>query len=173
MKKKLFILLAVILISSFAITVGAYLQNEPVDQDSKTPESSGSKTFDDYYNARVQNVGNNSEVINLINLLGVGDFGEYTLALQTKTEPYGLKILYSKLNNGVDEAKLKTLDRIDYAYYALALINNLSTIDVSYMSFTYRLTVDDANKVIGGNIKDYGSSPKKLKELYDILNPKD
>ena len=173
MKKKLFFLLAVILISAFAVTLGAYLQGEPAKQDGKTIESNQTKTFDSYYAARVKNVGNNSEVVNLLNLLGAGDFGEYTIALQTKTEPYGLTIIYSKLKNGVDEEKLKTLYRIDYAYYALALIDNLSTIDVNYKTYNYKLSVDDANLTVNGKIKDFGSSSKKLKELYKILNPND
>ena len=173
MKKKIFILLTVILLAAFAITVGAYLSKDPVNQDGSKTETDVAKTFDDYYAARVQSVGNNSEVINLINKLGAGDFGEYTIALQTKTEPYCLTIIYSKLKNGVDESKLKTLSRIDYAFYALALIDNLSTVNVTYKTFNYKLTVDDANKVIGGNIKDYGKSADKLKELYEKLNPED
>ena len=172
MKKKIFILLTVILFAAFAITVGVYLSNKSVDQDGNKTETNVAKIFDDYYNARVQNVGNNSKVINLINVLGAGDLGEYTIALQTKTKPYGLSILYSKLKNGV-EAKLKTLGRIDYAFYALALIDNLSTVNIKYKTFNYELTLDEANKIIGGNIKDYGKSADKLKELYEKLNPED
>ena len=71
-----------------------------------------------------------------------------------------------------DEEKFKTLDRIDYAYFALALIDNLNTVDVNYQTFNYQLTMDDANMMVGGNIKDYGSSSEKLKELYGYIEPK-
>jgi hypothetical protein len=173
MKNKLCVLLSAILISAFAINGCAYMQKDSVIQNNNTIESNESKPFDAYYSARVQYVGNNSEVINLLNLLGANDLGEYTIALKTDKEPYGLTVQYSNLKNDGDEEKFKTLDRIDYAYFALALIDNLSTVDVNYQTFNYQLTMDDANKMAGGNIKDYGSSSEKLKELYDILNPKD
>ena len=51
--------------------------------------------------------------------------------------------------------------------------NPLQLILTAVQTFNYQLTMDDANKMAGGNIKDYGSSSEKLKELYDILNPKD
>ncbi|HZK71493.1 MAG TPA: DUF4825 domain-containing protein, partial [Clostridia bacterium] len=113
MKNKIYILLSVILISAFAITGCAYTQKETVNQNNNTIESNESKTFDEYYSARVQYVGNNSEVINLLNLLGANDFGEYTIALKTDKEPYGLTVQYSNLKNDGDEEKFKTLDRID------------------------------------------------------------
>jgi len=71
--------LSVILISASAITGCAYTQKETVNQNNNTIESNESKTFDEYYSARVQYVGNNSEVINLLNLLGASDLGNIQL----------------------------------------------------------------------------------------------
>jgi len=166
-------LLSVILVSVLAITGCAYTQKASVNQNNSTVKNNENRKFVQYYNVRVQYVGNNSEVSHLLNQLGVGDLGEYTIDLKTDKEPYGLTIQYSKLKNKGDEEKIQNLDRIDYAYFILALIDNLNAVDVKYETFNYHLTTDEANKMVNGNIKDYGSSPEKLKELYDILNPKD
>lgn len=173
MKNKFCVLLSALLILAVANTGCTYIQKDSVNQTNNKVESNETKTFDEYYSARVQYVGNNSEVIDLLNRLGVGDLGEYTIALQTDKEPYRLTVQYSTLKNEGDQEKFKTLDKINYAYFALALIDNLSTIDINYGTFNYHLTIDDANKMVSGNIKDYGSSSEKLKELYVILNPKD
>ena len=167
MKKKISMLLSVILVSVLTITGCSYMQKD------STVENNENGKFEEYYDARVQYVGNNSEVSHLLNLLGVDDLGEYTIALKTDKEPYGLTIQYSKLKNNGDKEKFKIMDRIDYAYFVLALIDNLNDVDVNYETVNYHLTMDEANKMVNGSIKDYGSSPEKLKKLYDILNPKD
>ncbi|HZK71617.1 MAG TPA: DUF4825 domain-containing protein [Clostridia bacterium] len=173
MKKKISVLLSVILVSVLTITGCSYMQKGSTKQSNSTVENNENGKFEEYYDARVQYVGNNSEVSHLLNLLGVGDLGEYTIALKTDKEPYGLTIQYSKLKNNGDKEKFKIMDRIDYAYFVLALIDNLNDVDVNYETVNYHLTMDEANKMVNGNIKDYGSSPEKLKKLYDILNPKD
>lgn len=138
---------------------------------SMTKEKNENSIYNNYYNAKVQYVGNNSEVINLLNVLGVGDLGEYTIALTTDKEPYGLTINYSKLKKDVDEDKFMAMRQINYTFYLLALVDNLSFVNVNYKTYNYSLDIDTANKTVNGNIKKYGSSQEKLKELNDKLNP--
>ncbi len=168
MKKKTSVLAFLILVSALLITGCAYVQKNSADQSSRISEN---KKFEAYYNDRVQYVGNNSDVSHLLILLGVDDLGEYTIALKTDKEPYGLTIQYSKLKDKSDGDKFKILERLDYAYFILALIDNLNDVDINYEMFNYHLTKDDANRLVNGSIKDYGASPEKLKELYHLLNP--
>lgn len=136
-------------------------------------ENNANSRYTVYYNKKVQYIGNNSEVINLLNILGVGDLGEYTIDLSTDKEPYSLTINYSKLKDNGDEDKFKAISQIDYAFYLLALVDNLSSVDINYKTYNYNLDIEEANKLVEGNIKDYGTSPEKLKELKEILNPQD
>jgi hypothetical protein len=170
MKKKTSVLAFLFLLSVLLMTGCTYVQK---NSDNQSNQISENKKFEAYYNARVKYVGNNSEVSRLLTLLGVADLGEYTIALKTDKEPYGLTIQYSKLKDKSDEDKFKILERLDYAYFILALIDNLNDVDVNYETFNYHLTKDEANKLVNGNIKDYGTSPEKLKELYNLLNPKE
>lgn len=142
-------------------------------QSNNTAETRGNEKFQDYYDARVQYLGDNSKVSALLDTIGAGDLGEYTIALKTDKEPYGLTVNYSTLKNEGAEAKFGNTGRIEYAYFALALIENLSEVDVNYKDRSYRLTVAEANELVKGDIKDYGRSVEKLKELGQILNPGD
>lgn len=126
--------------------------------------------YTDYYNARVQYVGDNSKVISLLNVLGVNDLGEYTIVLTTDKEPYGLTINYSELKDNLNENYFKDIEKIEYAFYLLSLVENLSFVDVNYKTHNYHLDIEKANKLINGEIKDYGSSPEKLIELNSKLN---
>jgi len=137
---------------------------------SNTNETQENEKFQKYYDSRVQYIGDNSKVSEFLNVIGVDNLGEYTIALKTDKEPYGLTINYSKLKNIGDEAKFANMDRIDYAYFALAMIENLNEIDINYSDYNYNLTTEQANEQVNGDIKDYGSSIEKLKELNDILN---
>lgn len=129
--------------------------------------------FQAYYNSRIQYIGENSKVAELLDIIGVGSLGEYNIALKTDSEPYGLTINYTNLKNEGDEAKFKNLERIEYAYFALALIENLNVIDINYKGYNFHLTTDEANKFIQGDIKDYGKTTESLMELNKILNPAD
>jgi hypothetical protein len=142
-------------------------------QSSNTAETQEKEKFQEYYDARVQHLGDNSKVSALLDTIGAGALGEYTIALNTDKEPYGLTVNYSKLKNEGDEAKFGNTGRIEYACFALALIENLSEIDVNYKDHIYRLTIAEANEIVKGDIKDYGRTAEKLKELDGILNPAD
>lgn len=170
MKGKINALISALLVASLVITGCSMITKKKGKQNSSTVENKENSIYTDYYNAKVQYVGDNSKVINLLNIIGVDDFGEYTIALTTNKEPYGLTINYSKLKENLDENKLKAIGKIDYAFYLLSLVENLSFVDVNYKAYNYHLDIGKANKSVNGEIKDYGSSPEKLKELNDKLN---
>lgn len=162
MLKKTSLILAMVIVSALAMT-GC----------SSASESQEKEKFEAYYDSRVQHVGDNSKVSELLNVLGVGDLGEYTIALTTDKEPYGLTVTYTTLKDAGDEAKLENGDRIDFAYFALALIENLNEIDVNFKDYNFSLSTEQANEIVDGDIKDYGNSIEKLKELNNKLNPSD
>lgn len=140
---------------------------------SSASESQEKEKFEAYYDSRVQHVGDNSKVSELLNVLGAGDLGKYTIALTTDKEPYGLTVNFTELRDPGDEAKLENGDRIDFAYFALALIENLNEIDVNFKDYNFSLSTEQANEIVDGDIKDYGNSIEKLKELNNKLNPSD
>jgi len=140
-------------------------------QSSNTAGTQEKEKYQAFYDARVQYLGDNSKVSALLDTIGAGELGEYTIALKTDKEPYGLTVNYSTLKNEGAAAKFKNTGRIEYAYYSLALIENLSEVDVNYKDHNYRLTVAEANEIVKGDIKEYGKTAEKLKELDQILNP--
>lgn len=135
------------------------------------PVAQNQPDFQALYNARVKYVGNNSEVSNLLNVLKINRFGVYTIALETEKEPYGLTINFSDIRISSDLLDYREKGQVDEAYYILALVENLSYVEVRFEAYTVRQTVEEANSFVKGNIKDYGKSPQKLEELRALLNP--
>jgi hypothetical protein len=171
MKSKLNVLLSVLLVITLVLSGCSLPMGEK--QSSTIEKNNQNSTYNEYYKAKVKYVGDNSQVVKLLKVLRVGDLGNCTIALSTHNEPYGLTINYSELKGKGNEDKFKSIGQIDYAFYLLALINNLSFVDVNYKTYNYHLDIENANKIINENIKTYGNSPEKLKELNNILNPKD
>jgi hypothetical protein len=87
------------------------------------------------YEARTPYLGNASAVVNLIDRTGLPRFGPYTIELQTKEEPFGLRIFF--------EASLETFGQQDraYAIVLLGLIENLSYVEVVGSDGTQRITI--------------------------------
>lgn len=131
---------------------------------------SNESEFDNYYKAKVQYVGNNSEVSVLINILGAGDYGDYTISLQTSTEPYGLTVIYKDFEFKKDQPVTTSYLRIKYAYYALALVDNLSYIEIKSDLTDYRLDVEEATEFLGKDIKEFGKSIEGLEELDKLIS---
>jgi hypothetical protein len=162
MKKRISALLTALLVVMLVLT----------GCNSSEADNKENSTYKDYYSNKVKYVGNNSEVIRLLGVLGVGNFGQFTIALTTDKEPYGLTINYSNFKENVDEVNFMTMEQTNYPFFLLALVDNLSFVDVNYKTYNYHLDIEKANKTLDGNIKSYGSSPEKLKELHNKLNPK-
>jgi len=145
------------------------LMNAP--NPSSTPTALSKPDFQAYYDARVKYVGNNAEVGKLLQVMNIGRFGDYTFTLDTAKEPYGLIINFSDINITRELLDYRKKGRVDEAYYILALVENLSYVEVRFEAYTYRMSVEEANAFIQGNIKEYGESPQKLEELHALLNP--
>lgn len=168
MKRKINLFLPVILVITLVLT-GCYIRMGE-KQSSSTEKDNQNSIYNQYYEAKVKYVGDNSKDGNLLKVLGAGDLGDYTIALTTDKEPYGLAVNYSKLKDNAYESKFKDNEQIDYAFYLLALIDNLSFVDINYKAYNYHLDIETANKIVNGDIKTYGSSPEKLEELSHILS---
>lgn len=70
----------------------------------------------------------------------------------------------------MNEEELKDMEHIDYAFYLLALIDNVGYVDINYEGDRYHLDIKRANKAIHGNIKDYGRTPEELEKLNEKLS---
>lgn len=164
MLKKKNILLSALMVFALIMAGCANTQDKGSTQSSSSASNQENEKYQKYLDARVKYLGDNSKVSNLLDVLGAGALGEYTIALKTDKEPYGLTINYSNLKNEAGK---------DLAYYALALIENLSVVEVNYGDHSYRLTKDEADDAVKGDIKDYGRTVEKLKELSQILSSSD
>jgi hypothetical protein len=173
LKNRLSSLLSVFLAAALVVTGCSITIGKSKIQSTSAVEIKETSRYDYYYSKKVKYIGNNSEVMSLLKVLGADSLGEFTIALTTDKEPYGLTINYSTLKENGDEEKFKAIGQIDYSFYLLALVDNLSFVDVNYKTYNYHLDIEKADKTVNGKIKDYGSSPEKLKELNDVLNSKD
>ncbi|HSN58484.1 MAG TPA: DUF4825 domain-containing protein [Clostridiaceae bacterium] len=81
-------------------------------QSNNTVETQEKEKFQEYYDARVQYLGDNSKVLALLDTIGAGALGEYTIALKTDEEPYVLTVNYSMLKNEGAAAKFENTGRI-------------------------------------------------------------
>lgn len=123
----------------------------------------------DLYDSRVEFIGDASSVGHLIDQLQYGAYGDYTIALQTDKEPYGLTISYEKAPND-PEAFAKDMEK--KACLLFALIDNLGEVywdfpkkAITFQSFSYEMACDTA----GVDIRGYSSSSEKLHELINLL----
>lgn len=158
MKKKTGFLIFLLITSALILAGCAPYEREPVQERS---------VYEEYYDARAQYVGSASDVGNLLKVLGAGEYGNYTIALTTDQEPYGITVNYSELT--IPESEFTTMERIPYAYHLLALVENVSYADINYNDYTYHLDVEQANEEMGGDIKKYGSSAEMAQELDEKL----
>lgn len=132
--------------------------------------TSEGSSLESYYKSKVQYVGNNSEVLALLDVIGAGDYGDYTISLHTDSEPYGVTVNYTDFNQKKDETISSSDLKIKYAYYALALVDNLSYIEIKSKSIDYRLDVEDASELLGKDIKSFGESVDSLGELDKLVS---
>lgn len=115
------------------------------------------------YEARTPYLGNASAVVNLIDRTGLPRFGPYTIELQTKEEPFGLRIFF--------DASLETFGQQDraYAIILLGLIENLSYVEIIGLDGTQSITIQEASEELGYDVKELGQSPGKLAEYLESL----
>ncbi len=117
-------------------------------------------------------IWDNSQVSKLLNELWLSYFWTYTIELQTKAEPYWLNIYYSEF---LTEFNLEEFEKSikNNSILLLSLIENLS-----YVEWEYKLnekdefkkySLDDVNKIIWKNVKDFAKTKEDLQKLIDIV----
>ena len=134
-------------------------------------------------------IGDNSAVAKLVRTVFTSSkanpFGGFsTMELQTKTEPYGLKLVWKEETASASDDYLRELPKImnNCACLLLACVDNLGYVEFEHESFngqpySYRFTLEDANALIGDALKTYGvsdikgfsQSAGKLQQLTNYL----
>lgn len=115
---------------------------------------------------RLDYVGDNSGVSQLVKETGLEFAGDYTLELKTLERPYGLKVIYANSSD-----KFEIIDFTQYSTELLGLIKNLDYVEITDGTSTHRLTADEASQALGYDVKEFGTNPAKLeqylKSIYD------
>lgn len=121
------------------------------------------KQFAEYlYDSKVQYLGNNSAVSELIGKTGLAGFGDYSVKLETSAEPYGLKVIYGSTLKEFNE-----LDLTSDAILLLGLIENLDHIEITNGDVNFTLNVSDASDILGYDVKEIGKSMGALLEFLE------
>ncbi|ACT02163.1 M56 family metallopeptidase [Paenibacillus sp. JDR-2] len=119
-------------------------------------------------------VGNHVKVGGLIGALPKPDGLEGKgLALQTKSQPYGITVNYDRTDDLQAEEETAANKDVFYrnAIMLLSLIDNVDSI-----TFTVRnanlvtVTREEAETLLGGDVRQYASDSASLKSLIDQLN---
>ena len=105
------------------------------------------------------------------------DLGPYTFELQTEEEPYVLRILFT--DKVADPAALDREMR-ENALLLLALIDNASEVQWQYTAgassdiegdqIEQGFSLDQANALLGSDVKTYGQTAEKVQSLLDWLD---
>lgn len=144
-----------------------------------------SQRINNIYNAKIEYIGDNSGVNNLLYAINIHDVlkcESYAIHLLTDKRPYGLEIydidsydeLFSAFTNESYQKKIKSC-----AFIILACIENVDYVKFDYIApdgteNTYKLTVDEANdylSIIDKNtsIKEFSNDRSSLKWLIDSV----
>lgn len=112
------------------------------------------------YDARVKYATDESKVINLIEVMHLSFQTAFcTVDFQCDEKPYSITLKYSE---HITDAKVFEGRVKQYACVLLASVKNLSAInwnyDVSGKKYSGSLTVEDATKMVGKDIKSFYSS---------------
>ena len=150
MLKKLLVLLMILL---FSLTLIACTSSSPEGEDNAI-------WAENLFANRNSYIGDNVADSDLLNVLAVSqNIGDYTLELQTETEPYALIIHFA-----CEEKKPELIEK--YAYVLLALIENVEKISWTFSDeATGELDVDTANANLSQNIKSFGKSKSTVEKL--------
>ncbi|ETA81445.1 hypothetical protein T472_0206470 [Youngiibacter fragilis 232.1] len=117
---------------------------------------------EDLYKAKVQYLGNNSAVSNLIGKTGFAGLGEYSIELETGIEPYGLTVTFNSPIEAFSE-----LDLMPDAMLLLGLIENLDHVEILSGDVDFKLNAAEASDMLGYDVKDIGSSREALLEYLE------
>ncbi len=136
---------------------------------SMQPADPVDEAVDIIYSLAADYTGDNSAVMNLLNAIGFGEYGEYTMELKTDTEPYGVIVKYKGqvAQNDVllaDGTQISTATEpaddaaVPYDFQRecvmmLGLVGNLDYIEI---------------KDVDSNIVRYDTSVTKSLLMYDV-----
>jgi len=163
--------LLIILISAGCTFTGAQQSHGPNDNGADVSYAQK------LYESRNQYIGNASGDSSLLEAIGVSEkLGSYKIELETKNEPYVLRIIFT---DKVTDAAVLDSAMNKYAMLLLALIDNASEIQWQYSvdqstggngSFTGSLNVDEASLSLGNDIKSFAQSADQVQSLLDWLD---
>lgn len=121
-------------------------------------------------------IGNNSKVVALIDTLPLPEgIIRETVKLYTSNAPYGVTINYRLKDDSIQISEEQFLRN---SLLLFALIDNAEQINhhgywndklLSSTPFRYSYTRADAERVVGGDIRQFAGSPKRLAELIQIV----
>lgn len=128
-----------------------------------TPLSEIEDKADRLWENKTEYIGNNSETGRLLQETDLKDYGPYTMELDTKKEPYGLVVCYEK-----PVKEWGDLDPRTEAALLLGLIENLDYVELKNGSKTMKFTCDDADSLLGYDVKQLGQEKSKLRAVILI-----
>ncbi|SDZ93740.1 protein of unknown function [Bowdeniella nasicola] len=114
----------------------------------------------DLFDHRVDYIGDNSKVTQLLDQIGFDDLGKYTIELDTEKVPHGLKLRFDEIKGAVADSAVMTK-----ATEALGLIKNLDYVEISSGNDTFRLDKNEASEALGYSVKKLGESKDALEKF--------
>lgn len=114
--------------------------------------------------AKLEYLGDNSAVSQLIDETGLSFIGSYSFELETTKEPYGLRIVLDSVTKDFE-----VVDFSSNAIELLGLIENLDYVEFTDGEHSYTVTVEEASQTLGYDVKELGQSQEKLEEYLQTL----
>lgn len=137
-----------------------YLNDTLISEKGQYFDQNNIKLFEN----RIEYIGDNSGVSNIINMLKLSNFSTYNIEIQSTSEPYGLKFNFTEeiVENDNTINFLNTIGK-----YVMALVNNCDYVTFSYNENQYTVNREDSfdNELKSG----YATSPKQLMEIANDL----
>ena len=126
--------------------------------------------------AKTQYIGDNSAVLNLVDILGVkAELGDYTISLKTDSEPYRLTINFKNAHD-ISRDEWFDLTAVRYSCVLMALIDNAGEVAWTCPESDKReategmFTRDDAKKLLSDTpVERYGESAEGVQLLLNEL----
>lgn len=125
---------------------------------------------------KTQYIGNNSKVVALIDALPLPEgITRSTVKLTTSQAPYGVTISYSMED---DSAQISEGQFLRNSLLLFALIENADEVEhighwdnklLSSIPFRFTYTRGDADRIVGGDIRQFAENQDSLAELIEII----
>lgn len=133
--------------------------------------------FDSLMKNKTQYIGNFSKVVALIDAMPLpAGIIRDVVQLETTKIPYGLIVHYSMTDDSLQISEEQFLRNTMLLF---ALIENVETIDhlghwnnkiLSSTPFRFTYTRTDAERIVGGDLRQFGESKDRLAELLEVIS---